>query len=116
MHCAKSVWSQAPVNCFPGYIFNFASTASKKLSESVAETAQNLKKSVEDGKLNGIIDKVGLYCMVLSLEFVLPSFDLKTMNKIFVLPSPLRPYWGISRRSNRGLWRRKKQNNLVIHE
>lgn len=46
------------VNCFPGYIFNFASTASKKLSESVAETAQNLKKSVEEGKINGIIDKV----------------------------------------------------------
>lgn len=40
-----------------GYIYNFASTASKKLSESVAETAQNLKKSVEEGKINGIIDK-----------------------------------------------------------
>lgn len=52
------VRSQLPVNCFPGYIFNFASTASKKLSESVAETAQNLKKSVEEGKINGIIDKV----------------------------------------------------------
>lgn len=50
--------SEPPVNCFPGYIFNFASTASKKLSESVAETAQNLKKSVEEGKINGIIDKV----------------------------------------------------------
>lgn len=40
-----------------GYIYNFASSASKKLSESVAETAQTLKKSVEEGKINGIIDK-----------------------------------------------------------
>ncbi|KAF7658553.1 hypothetical protein LDENG_00010650 [Lucifuga dentata] len=42
---------------FGGYIYNFASSASKKLSESVSETAETLKKSVEDGKLNGIIDK-----------------------------------------------------------
>lgn len=42
---------------FSGYIYNFASSASKKLSESVFETAQNLKKSVEDGNINGIIDK-----------------------------------------------------------
>ncbi|XP_042339944.1 synapse-associated protein 1-like [Plectropomus leopardus] len=42
---------------FSGYIYNFASSASKKLSESVVETAQTLKKSVEDGKINGIIDK-----------------------------------------------------------
>ncbi|KAM9357972.1 synapse-associated protein 1-like [Symphorus nematophorus] len=42
---------------FSGYIYNFASSASKKLSESVAETAQTLKKSVEEGKINGIIDK-----------------------------------------------------------
>ncbi|XP_039983894.1 synapse-associated protein 1-like [Xiphias gladius] len=42
---------------FSGYIYNVASRASKKLSESVAETAQTLKKSVEDGKVNGIIEK-----------------------------------------------------------
>ncbi|XP_078115924.1 synapse-associated protein 1-like [Sander vitreus] len=42
---------------FTGYIYNFASSASKKLSESVVETAQTLKKSVEEGKINGIIDK-----------------------------------------------------------
>ncbi|XP_076014672.1 synapse-associated protein 1-like [Genypterus blacodes] len=42
---------------FGGYIYSFASSASKKLSESVSETAQTLKKSVEDGKINGIIDK-----------------------------------------------------------
>ncbi|XP_040895839.1 synapse-associated protein 1-like [Toxotes jaculatrix] len=42
---------------FSGYIYNFASSASKKLSESVAETATTLKKSVEEGKINGIIDK-----------------------------------------------------------
>ncbi|XP_060890774.1 synapse-associated protein 1-like [Labrus mixtus] len=40
-----------------GYIYNFASSASKKLSESVVETAQTFKKSVEEGKMNGIIDK-----------------------------------------------------------
>ncbi|XP_070765023.1 synapse-associated protein 1-like [Enoplosus armatus] len=42
---------------FSGYVYNFASSASKKLSESVVETAQTLKKSVEEGKINGIIDK-----------------------------------------------------------
>lgn len=42
---------------FSGYIYNFASSASKKLSESVAETAQTLKKSVEEGKISAIIDK-----------------------------------------------------------
>lgn len=42
---------------FSGYIYNFASNASKKLSESVVETAQTLKKSVEEGNINGIIDK-----------------------------------------------------------
>ncbi|CAJ1059901.1 synapse-associated protein 1-like [Xyrichtys novacula] len=42
---------------FSGYIYNFASSASKKLTESVVETAQTLKKSVEEGKMNGIIDK-----------------------------------------------------------
>ncbi|KAL7864154.1 hypothetical protein AOLI_G00155740 [Acnodon oligacanthus] len=40
-----------------GYIFNFASSATKKISESVAETANNIKKSVEDGNIDGIIDK-----------------------------------------------------------
>ncbi|XP_029905421.1 synapse-associated protein 1 [Myripristis murdjan] len=42
---------------FGGYIYNFASSASKKLSESLAETAQTIKKSVEEGKIDGIIDK-----------------------------------------------------------
>ncbi|XP_053563378.1 synapse-associated protein 1 [Bombina bombina] len=39
------------------YILNFASVATKKISESVAETAQTIKKSVEEGKIDGIIDK-----------------------------------------------------------
>lgn len=39
------------------YIFSFASSATKKLSESVVETAQTIKKSVEEGK---IIDKTFL--------------------------------------------------------
>nr|XP_046248521.1 synapse-associated protein 1-like [Scatophagus argus] len=42
---------------FSGYIYNIASIASKKVSESVVETAQSLKISVEEGKINGIIDK-----------------------------------------------------------
>lgn len=39
------------------YIFSFASSATKKISESVVETAQTLKKTVEEGKIDGIIDK-----------------------------------------------------------
>ncbi|XP_029353732.1 synapse-associated protein 1-like [Echeneis naucrates] len=42
------------------YIFSFASSASKKISESVVETAQSLKKTVEEGKIDGIIDKTFL--------------------------------------------------------
>lgn len=42
---------------FSGYIYDFASNASKKLSESVVEKAQTFKKSVEEGKINGFIDK-----------------------------------------------------------
>ncbi|XP_076840820.1 synapse-associated protein 1 isoform X2 [Brachyhypopomus gauderio] len=40
-----------------GYILNFASSATKKISESVTETAQSIKKSVEEGNIDGIIDK-----------------------------------------------------------
>ncbi|XP_061091916.1 synapse-associated protein 1-like isoform X2 [Conger conger] len=40
-----------------GYIYNIASSATKKISDSVAETAQTIKKSVEEGKIDGIIDK-----------------------------------------------------------
>ncbi|XP_062871942.1 synapse-associated protein 1 [Trichomycterus rosablanca] len=40
-----------------GYIFNFASNATKKLSESVAETASTIKRSVEEGNIDGLIDK-----------------------------------------------------------
>ncbi|XP_075445939.1 synapse-associated protein 1 [Ascaphus truei] len=39
------------------YLFNFASAATKKISESVSGTAQTIKKSVEEGKIDGIIDK-----------------------------------------------------------
>ncbi|XP_044141961.1 synapse-associated protein 1 [Bufo gargarizans] len=39
------------------YLFNMASVATKKISESVTETAHTIKKSVEDGKIDGIIDK-----------------------------------------------------------
>uniref|UniRef100_G3PLM4 BSD domain-containing protein n=1 Tax=Gasterosteus aculeatus aculeatus TaxID=481459 RepID=G3PLM4_GASAC len=40
-----------------GYVYDFASSASKKLSESVVETAQSLKKSVEERSIDGIIHK-----------------------------------------------------------
>ncbi|KAM9849394.1 synapse-associated protein 1-like isoform 2-T6 [Aulostomus maculatus] len=40
-----------------GYVYNIASSASKIVSESVIETAQTLKKTVEEGNINGIIDK-----------------------------------------------------------
>ncbi|KAM4738646.1 synapse-associated protein 1-like isoform 1-T1 [Anableps anableps] len=42
---------------FSSSIFNFASKASWKLTESIVETAQSLRKSVEEGKLNDFIDK-----------------------------------------------------------
>uniref|UniRef100_A0A8C6U060 Synapse-associated protein 1 n=1 Tax=Neogobius melanostomus TaxID=47308 RepID=A0A8C6U060_9GOBI len=42
---------------FSGYLYNFASSATQKLSDSVVGTAHTLKKSVEEGKINTIIDK-----------------------------------------------------------
>lgn len=51
------------------YIFSFATNATKKISESVVETAQTIKKSVEEGKIDGIIDKACciafLFCSIL---------------------------------------------------
>ncbi|XP_051515246.1 synapse-associated protein 1-like [Myxocyprinus asiaticus] len=40
-----------------GFILNFASNATKKISESVSETAQTIKKTVEESNIDGIIDK-----------------------------------------------------------
>ncbi|XP_056588400.1 synapse-associated protein 1 isoform X3 [Triplophysa dalaica] len=40
-----------------GFILNFASTATKKISESVVETAHTIKKTVEESNIDGIIDK-----------------------------------------------------------
>ncbi|KAF5897268.1 synapse-associated protein 1, partial [Clarias magur] len=40
-----------------GYILNFASSATKKITESVAETASSIKKTVEEGNIDGILDK-----------------------------------------------------------
>lgn len=42
------------------YIFSFASSATKKISESVVETAQTIKKTMDEGKIDGIIDKTFL--------------------------------------------------------
>ncbi len=50
------------------FIFSFASSATKKISESVVETAQTIKKSVEEGKIDGIIDKAR-YCVGSSDKF-----------------------------------------------
>ncbi|XP_047662794.1 synapse-associated protein 1 isoform X2 [Tachysurus fulvidraco] len=40
-----------------GYILNFASSATKKITESVTETASTIKKTVEEGNIDSIIDK-----------------------------------------------------------
>ncbi|KAK7878394.1 hypothetical protein WMY93_031024 [Mugilogobius chulae] len=57
----KDSCDQAPLlqqaKGFSGYFYNFASSATKKLSNSVVGTAQTLKKSVEDGNINRIFDK-----------------------------------------------------------
>lgn len=45
-----------PPSC-EDYIFSFASSATKKISDSMVETAHTIKKSVEEGKIDGIIDK-----------------------------------------------------------
>lgn len=42
---------------FSAYLYNFASSTTKKVSESVVGAAQTLKKSVEEGSINTIIDK-----------------------------------------------------------
>uniref|UniRef100_A0A803XYZ3 Uncharacterized protein n=1 Tax=Meleagris gallopavo TaxID=9103 RepID=A0A803XYZ3_MELGA len=55
---------------FGSYLFNFATAATKKISESVAETAQTIKKSVEEGKIDSIIDKV-FYFSILDLKYLL---------------------------------------------
>ncbi|KAM9577964.1 synapse-associated protein 1 [Trichechus inunguis] len=39
------------------YLFNFATEATKKITESAAKTAQTIKKSVEEGKIDDLIDK-----------------------------------------------------------
>uniref|UniRef100_M4ACH3 Synapse-associated protein 1 n=1 Tax=Xiphophorus maculatus TaxID=8083 RepID=M4ACH3_XIPMA len=53
----KVVEAQNEVNKQQAFIFSFASSATKKLSESVVGTAQTIKKTVEEGKIDGIIDK-----------------------------------------------------------
>ncbi|KAM8976064.1 synapse-associated protein 1 [Pelodytes ibericus] len=39
------------------YLLSFATVATKKISDSVTETAQSIKKSVEERNIDGIIDK-----------------------------------------------------------
>jgi len=55
-------------------MYTFASSASKKLSESVVGTAQTLKKSVEEGKLTEIIDKVMTFPFVVESTFFLLNY------------------------------------------
>ncbi|KAJ3593929.1 hypothetical protein NHX12_006262 [Muraenolepis orangiensis] len=42
------------------YFFSFATSATKKISESVSGTAQSLRRSVEDGSMDGLLDKTFL--------------------------------------------------------
>ncbi|XP_035538104.1 synapse-associated protein 1-like [Morone saxatilis] len=51
------------------YIFSFASNATKKISESVVGTAQTIKKTVEEGKIDGIIDKFYQMCLLPNYHF-----------------------------------------------
>lgn len=53
------------------YIFTFASSATKKISESVVETAQTIKKTVEEGKIEGIIDKACVSNVKHALQYFL---------------------------------------------
>ena len=55
-----------PPSC-EDYIFSFASSATKKISDSMVETAHTIKKSVEEGKIDGIIDKAWFLFWLISL-------------------------------------------------
>lgn len=72
-----------------GYILNFANTASKKLSESVAETAQTIKRGVEEGRIDGIIDKVSSWWFRISAMCFLSKMFPKDrfLNPMSVPPS-----------------------------
>lgn len=64
-----------PLPSHEDFIYSFASSATKKISDSVVGTAQTIKKTVEEGKIDGIIDNVS--ALVLSpvfLYWVLPFF------------------------------------------
>ncbi|XP_068597990.1 synapse-associated protein 1-like [Brachionichthys hirsutus] len=43
-----------------GLIFSFATNATKKISDSVVETAQSIRRTVEEGKMDAIMDKTFL--------------------------------------------------------
>lgn len=100
------------------FIFSFASTATKKISESVVGTAQTIKKTVEEGKIDTIIDKVR--CLPL-LGQVWPHFDAITPQCVHVSGmSPglshlciFRLFWEISRRSKKSSSRRRNPKNQV---
>lgn len=56
-----------------GYILNFASSATKKLSDSVVETASTIKRTVEEGNIDGLFDKVCLFTSWHGYTTSLPS-------------------------------------------
>lgn len=64
-----------PLPSHEDFIYSFASSATKKISDSVVGTAQTIKKTVEEGKIDGIIDNVSalVLCPVF-LYWVLPFF------------------------------------------
>uniref|UniRef100_A0A8C1XN80 Synapse-associated protein 1 n=1 Tax=Cyprinus carpio TaxID=7962 RepID=A0A8C1XN80_CYPCA len=53
----ESEETQQQASGLSGFILKFASSAGKKISESVAETAHSIKKTVEESNIDGIIDK-----------------------------------------------------------
>lgn len=59
--CNEKVGENQPIlqqaKGLSGYILNFASSATKKITDSVAETASTIKKTVEEGNIDGLIDK-----------------------------------------------------------
>lgn len=60
------------------YLFSFATAATKKISESVVETAQTIKKSVEEGNIDGVIDKVCTFSWTLNWISTIQELTLST--------------------------------------
>lgn len=100
------------------FIFSFASTATKKISESVVETAQTIKKTVEEGKIDNIIDKVWFLTLLRQvlhhLEAIMPQcVEVSGMSQGLSHLCIFRLFWEISRRSKKSLSKRRNPKNQV---